>query len=121
MINVVWVIGALFVLEGVVFLVKPQICRKVLEFFVQDKLLYVPGAVRVFFGVIFLIYGRSCSIPAIIIVFGIVLLVLGVAGFTIGLERQKAIVNWGQQKSATVLRLMAIVVILLGAIVVYSA
>jgi len=118
---IVKIIGILIVIEGVLFVLKPTLMQKVIVFFLAGRRLYVPAVLRIVLAVILLVAASQCQITLVIIVLGILLLVSGIAAFSIGLDRQKAMLNWWQQKSSTFLRLVAVIALLLGAVVIYSA
>jgi uncharacterized protein YjeT (DUF2065 family) len=115
------IIGVLIIVEGILFVLKPAVCRKLIAFFSRGRRLYLVGTLRTILAIIFLIASSKCNIPLVIIALGILFLISGIAVFTMRLERQKAILNRWEQKSPTVLRLAAIIALLIGATVVYAA
>ncbi len=118
---IVQIIGILIITEGILFALKPEFLCRVIEFFKRVRWIYIRGTLRIVLAVVFLIGGSQCKIPLVIIVAGILFLISGIAIFMLRLERQKAILNWWQQKSPLVLRLAAIIVLFVGGLIVYSA
>ena len=76
---VIWILGAVIILEGVVFLIRPDFFAKVISFFARSKMIYLAAVIRVVLGPIFLVYATRCKIPSVIITFG-VLMLIGAAG-----------------------------------------
>jgi uncharacterized protein YjeT (DUF2065 family) len=115
------IIGLLIVLEGILFLLKPELLRRIAEFFSQGKRAYIAAGVRIVLGVVFLLAASQCRIVWVIIALGLLLLLSGIVMLTIRHERLKSIINWWRQRSAGVLRIVAVVVAALGIVVLYSA
>lgn len=115
------ILGILIIIEGILFALKPELMRTVIVFFSRGRRLYIAGILRAAVAVIFLVASSQCKIPLVIMILGILFLISGFLVFTLGLERQKAYLNWWREKSPTVLRLAALIALLLGAVVVYSA
>jgi hypothetical protein len=55
------------------------------------------------------------------IVFGILFLISALSIFMIGAEKLRPMLDWFQNKSALFLRVMAVIILALGAIIIYSA
>jgi len=118
---VIKVIGMFFALIGVVYLLKPNIIKWLMEFFKQGRRLYIAGVLRFAFAIIFLIGARECDITWVIITFGVLFLISGLLIFTLGLDRLRSMLEWYQQQSNWVLRFLASVTLILGAVIIYSA
>jgi len=118
---VIKIIGIVIVLLAAFFLIKPDIIKHVLEFFKQGKRLYIAGLIRLVLAVVFLLAARECDLTWVIVVFGILFLISGLSIFMIGAEKLKPMINWFQNKSALTLRLIAVIVLAIGAIIIYSA
>ena len=96
---VVWIIGALIVLEAAVLVVRPDIYKKFIKFFTRGRMLYIPAAVAIVVGIVFLIFARECSIPWLIIVFGLIAAIKGVSIFVVKLDTLKETLNWLSERS----------------------
>jgi uncharacterized protein YjeT (DUF2065 family) len=116
----VWIIGALIVFEAVVLLIKPDYYRKFVKLLARGRLMYIPAALVIVFGVIFLVYARDCNIPWLIVVFGLIMLVKGVWLFATKIDNVRATMQWLQERSDTMLRILGILALAIGAVILYA-
>jgi len=114
-------LGIVFVFIGIVYLLKPSILKRIMEFFKKGKRIYLAGLIRLVLAVIFLLAARECDIPWVIIVFGILFMISGLLIFTLGSERLNSLLDWWQRQSSLLLRLLGVIALAVGAIIVYSA
>jgi hypothetical protein len=119
--TVVKIVGIVIVFLAVLFLLKPDITKNLLKFFKQGKRIYFAGLARLILAVVFLLAARECDITWVIVVFGILFLISGLFIFMIGADRLKPILEWLQNKSALFLRVIAVIILAIGAIIIYSA
>jgi len=115
------IIGIVFVFVAVTYLLKPDIFRRILEFFKQGRRIYLAGLLRFVFAVVFLLGANECKIPWVIITFGILFIISGLLVFTFGLEKLKAMINWCQKQPALILRFIALIALAIGAVIIYCA
>lgn len=113
-------IGLLIIIMGAVFLFRPEAIRKLWAFFEKDKRLYLAGAVRIIFGIIFLLSASQCRLRGFIAVLGLLFLLSGMLIFFIGPDKIKVVLRWWSEKPLFVLRLAAIMIIGLGVLIVYA-
>jgi len=114
-------LGIVFALVGIVYLLRPDIMKWLMEFFKQGRRMYFAALIRLILAVVFLLAARECDITWVIVVFGILFLISGLLVFVIPLEKIKAYIGWWQKKSPLLLRLMALIALAIGAIIIYSA
>ncbi len=119
--SVVKIIGIAIVLLAVLALLRPDIMKHILKFFKHGKRVYFAGLVRLILAVVFLLAARECDITWVIVVFGILFLISALSIFMIGAEKLKPMLDWFQNKSTLFLRFMAVIILILGAIIIYSA
>lgn len=115
------IIGIFFVFVAIVYLLKPGVFKRILEFFKQGKRIYFAGLLRFVFAVFFLLGANDCKIPWVIITLGILFIISGLLVFTLGLEKLKAMIEWYQKQSALFLRIIALVALAIGAVIIYCA
>lgn len=116
----VWIIGALIVFEAVVLLIKPDLYRKAVKLLARGRLMYIPAALVIVFGVIFLVYARACNIPWLIIVFGLIMLAKGIWLFAVKIDNVRATMQWLQERGDTTLRILGILALAIGAVILYA-
>jgi uncharacterized protein YjeT (DUF2065 family) len=117
---VIWIVGALVILEGVVFLIQPDLFKKLVSLFARGRMIYFPAVLRLILGPIFLIFARECKIPWIIITFGILMLIGSAILFLVNIDKIKAILLWWTARSAWAIRSIAVISLILGVTIVIS-
>lgn len=114
-------IGMLISLMGIVYLLRPDIIKKLMVFFKKGKRIYLAGILRLALAVIFLVAARECRYPWIIFVSGIIFLAGGLLIFLLGSEKIRKILDWYQEQSTPIFRVIAIIVLVFGIIIILSA
>jgi uncharacterized protein YjeT (DUF2065 family) len=121
MVIVIKSLGIVFVLIGVAYLLKPTILKKLMSFFKKGKRIYVAGLIRFALAVVFLLAATQCRYPMIIGACGILFLLSGLLIFVLGPETIRRIFDWYDEQSILVFRIIASVVIVVGAVIIFSA
>ena len=119
--TVIKIIGIVFVFAGIVYLLKPNVIKSIMEFFKQGKRIYFAGLIRFVLAIVFLLAARECDITWVIVAFGVLFLFGGLLIFILGAEKIRAIINWWQRQPLWLLRVIALIFLAIGAIIVYSA
>jgi len=114
-------IGMLISLMGIVYLLRPDIIKKLMVFLKKGKRIYLAGILRLALAVIFLVAARECRYPWIIFVSGIIFLAGGLLIFLLGSEKIRKILDWYQEQSTPIFRVIAIIVLVFGIIIILSA
>jgi len=114
-------LGIVIVVVGIVYLLRPDVMKWLLEFFKQGKRIYFAGLIRLALAVIFLLGARECDITWVIVVFGILFLIGGLLIFILGPQKLRRILDWYQKQSALLLRVIAVIALAIGAVIIYSA
>jgi len=114
-------LGIVIVVVGIVYLLRPDVMKWLIEFFKQGKRIYFAGLIRLALAVIFLLGARECDITWVIVVFGILFLIGGLLIFILGPEKLRRILDWYQKQSVLLLRVLAVIALAIGAIIIYSA
>ncbi len=118
---IIWIIGLLMGLAGILFVIKPEAARFVMRFMRQGNRIYVASVLRIIIAVIFLSGARESGVPWLIMLLGVLILVAGMLGFAIGREKQQRLVAWWEHQPAVVLRLVGMIPIVMGGLVVWGA
>lgn len=113
-------IGIFITCMGVIVVAKPQIMRKMVAFWRQDKRIYLGGLLRMLFGAIFLLSASQARLPVVMAILGIFLLVAGMLIFILKLEKIKAMLERWSKRPSYVLRLMGTIVLIIGLLIIYS-
>jgi len=118
---VVKIAGIVFVFIGILYLLKPGVLKSFVEFFKKGRRIYFVGLIRFVLAVIFLLAANQCKRVWVIIVFGILFMISGLLVFMLGTKRLKSILDWWQKQSLLLLRLVAVIILAMGAVIIYSA
>ena len=119
--TVIKIIGIVFVVMTIVYLLRPDVMKWLMEFFKQGKRIYFAALIRFVLAVVFLLAARECNKPKVIGAFGILFLISGLLIFILGLEKVKSYIGWWQKQSVLLLRVMAVIGLAIGAIIIYAA
>ncbi len=114
-------LGIVFVLIGIVYLLRPDVMKWLMEFFKQGKRIYFAGLIRFALAVVFLLGARECKRFWVIFAFGILFIIGGLLIFILGPEKIKSIIDWWQKQSILLFRVIALITLAVGAIIIYSA
>jgi len=114
-------LGVVFVLIGVVFLLRPDILKWLANFIKRGKRIYLAALIRIALAIVFLVGALKCKYPKVIIAFGILFLLAGLLIIVLGPERTRRILDWYEKRPLLIFRVIAIVPMVLGAIVIYAS
>jgi uncharacterized protein YjeT (DUF2065 family) len=118
---IIRIIGIVFVFITIVYFLKPDIMKRLMEFFKQGRRMYFAAMIRLVLAVVFLLAARQCSRFWVIFAFGVLFIISGLLIFILGLEKIKSYINWWQKQPLMLLRVMALTGLAIGAIIIYSA
>ena len=118
---VIRILGIVFVLMGIVYLLRPDVMKWLIEFFKQGKRIYFAGLIRFALAVVFLVGARECKYFWVILAFGILFIIGGLVIFILGPQKLKTILDWYEKQPTVLLRVIAIIVLAVGALIIVSA
>ena len=114
-------LGILFSLMGIAYLLRPDIIKKLMVFFKKGQRIYLAGLLRFALAVVFFVGARECRYFWIIFACGIIFLLSGLLIFMLGPEKIRRMFNWYQNQPILFFRVIALIVLIFGAIVILSA
>lgn len=115
------IVGLLVTVFGAVFLVNPTLLRQWVNFWQTDAQLYWAIGVRLVLGAVFVAAAPRCQVPGVVLVVGWVMVASGIIGVFMGRDRLRAMIRWYRERTDAVLRAWAVLTLLLGALILYSA
>jgi len=118
---VIKTLGILIALVGIIYFLRPDVMKWLMEFFKQGKRIYFAGLIRFALAVVFLVAARECKHSWVIFAFGILFIISGLLIFMLGPERLKSIIDWYQKQSVLLLRVVAVIALAIGGVIIYSA
>ena len=105
---------------GLIIAIRPDILKKILNFWKEGKRAYLAGVMRLVFGVIFLFAAQGCKFPALIFTIGALALIGAAVIFLVGPDKIKPILGWWEKKPPLVIRIMGTAAFIIGALIFYS-
>jgi len=116
-------LGVVFVVAGIVYLLRPDIMKWLMGFFKKGKRIYLAALFRLVLAVLFLLRAGSpeCEIRWVIVVFGILFLIGGLLIFILGPEKIRWLFDWCEKQPILLLRVMSLIALAIGAVIIYSA
>ena len=118
---VIKTLGILIALVGIIYFLRPDVMKWLMEFFKKGKRIYFAGLIRFALAVVFLVAARECKHSWVIFAFGILFIISGLLIFILGLEKLKSIIDWYQKQSVLLLRVVAVIALAIGGVIIYSA
>ena len=118
---VVKIVGIFIIFIGILYLLRPDVMKRLMEFIKKGKRVYFAGVIRFTLAIIFLLGASECYKKWIIATFGILFLISGLLIFILGPEKIRQIFEWYQKQPLLIFRVIAVIVLACGAVIVYSA
>jgi hypothetical protein len=119
--TVIKIIGIIIVAIAIIFLVKPTVVKLIVGFFKKGSRVYVAGLARLALAVVFLLGARECDITWVILIFGILFLISGLLVFMLGPAKIGRMLDWYQRQSLLLCRATAVIILAVGAVIIYAA
>lgn len=114
-------LGIVVMVVGCIIMLNPEVFNIIMNFWKQGKKIYLAGALRLIFGVVFLFTARECKFPVVIYVMGALMVIGGALLFILGQQKINALFGWWEKKSPVVLRIMGFAALAIGSLILYSA
>ena len=118
--NIVWIIGALIALWGVIIVFMPGWMKTLICVFSKKGWIYLIAAVKIMAGIVFLIFARTCRLP-----WGIILIGLLAAGGNIlfcllPYAKMRTFFDWVQSRPLWLFRIWGVLAAALGGLIMYA-
>lgn len=114
-------LGIVFAVVGIVYLLKPNVMKWLMEFFKQGKRIYFSGLIRFALAIVFFVGARECKHPWVIFAFGILFIIGGLLIFILKPEKIRRILDWYQKQPVLILRVVAVIALAVGLVIIFSA
>ncbi len=119
--DIIRLIGVIFVVAGILFAFRPDLPRRLMQFFKKGSRIYLAGAARLTLAVVFLVGAENCRHKWVIVGFGILFMISGLIIFALGAAKLRGLIDWFAKLPALVLRGLGVSASVLGAIICYCA
>lgn len=117
---IVKAIGILILAAGIVFIVKPDLIRTLINFAMVGKRVYIGGIVRLVFGALLLLGSFKATIPWIPITFGALILLSGVTIFLLPITKLHQLLEWFKARTDNHIMIMSSISAAVGVALIYS-
>lgn len=119
--KVILIIGVVLVVWGFLIVLRPEFIRKAVHLLSKGPLVYMPAAVRVLLGVVFLVAARDCQVRWLIIALGVIMFTAGVIMFMIKPSKLRPMFQWWVARSPLFLHIMGLVAAGIGGLIAWAA
>lgn len=114
------IIGIVLVCIGAAFFLRPDLLKKSIGFVKKGYRINYAAILRIILAIVLFIGARECRKTAIIITIGVILLISGITVLVIGITRAREIVGWVEKKESISSWLLPIIMLLIGAVIIYA-
>ena len=119
--DIIRLIGVVFVIMGILCVFKPDVPKRLMQFFRKGPRIYLAGIVRLALAGVFLVGADDCRHKWVIVGFGITFMVSGLVIFMLGAVRLRKVIDWFASLPAPVLRGLGTIALAAGATICYCA
>ena len=121
MVMLIRLLGAVIVIMGLIFGIKPEVFQRYVKFWHSRKRIVAGGLISLLLGVIFLLSSSRCRVPLVITIFGIWAIIKGIILFVINEKKLNTYLEWWLRKPLSVIRLIGIISLTLGILIIWCA
>ena len=121
MILFVKLLGFVFMVFGMIYLISPDMTKKYMSFWTKGRRIYTGGALSFLIGVILILAAPQCKVAWYVALLGVISLIKGIALLTFGPEKWSSKIDWWKARPPLVLRLMGLFALAMGILLIYSA
>ena len=121
MVMLVKLLGVFIIVFGLTYLYNPNIMKNYIEFWKAKKRIYIGAVLSLLISVILLLAASRCRVSWFIILFGLLGLIKGVVLFAVKQEKVASWLEWWTGRPVIFLRLHAVIAVIMGILLLYSA
>jgi len=119
--DLIRLIGVLCIAAGIVYMLRPDIPKRLMAFVGKGKRIYLAGILRFALAVVFLVGAENCKYKWVIVAFGIGSLISGLLVFVLGPKRLNAMLAWFAKQPDMIIRTLALIALAIGAVICWCA
>jgi len=112
-------LGAVIVIMGLIFGIKPEVFQRYVKFWNSRKRIVTGGIVSLLFGVVFLLSASRSRVPVAIAIFGIWAIIKGIILFVINEKKLNTYLEWWLKKPLSVMRILGIISLAFGILIIW--
>ena len=119
--DIIRLVGIICIALGILYILRPDLPRRLMQFFKKGSRMYLAGVVRLALAVVFLVGAAHCRHKWVIVGFGILFMISGLIVFMLGAGRLRGVIDWFAKLPALFLRGLGAVALAVGAVICYCA
>jgi len=119
MVMLIRLLGAVIVIMGFIFGIKPEVFQRYVKFWNSRKRIVIGGIISFLFGVVFLLSASTCRMSVVSIIFGIWAIIKSIILFVTNEKKLNAYLEWWLKKSLSVIRILGIISLAFGALIIW--
>ena len=113
-------LGIILALIAVLYMLRPDIAKKLMVFFQKGRRIYFDGIVNLSMAAVFFAGANQCRYPWVIFVCGIIFMAEALMIFGLGSKKTNVILDWSLEQSDELYRFIGLLIGVIGVIVVFS-
>lgn len=113
--------GIIFLVLGVVMVLKPSIGKSMIDFMKVGKRCYIGGVIRILLGLFFLASIKYVSLPWVTGIIGGITFIGGILIFVMGIQRMHSIMDRIYNMPENKMRILPALLSLVGVLIIYAA
>ena len=113
-------LGIVLALIAVVYMLRPDVAKKLMFFFRKGRRIYFDGIVNFFLAAVFFAGASQCRYPWVILVCGTVFLAEALMIFGLGSKKASVVLDWGLEQSDDLYRFIGLLIGSMGVFVIFS-
>ena len=87
--TIIFILGLAILVWGIVFLIKPDISKRMIRFWAFSRLILFGAIIKLAVGILFLVAATQCNVPWLIVVFGLIACLQGIAFLAMQQKKRK--------------------------------
>lgn len=114
-------LGMVLALIAIVYMLRPDIAKRLVAFFQKGGRIYIDGIVNLILAIVFFIGARECRFPIVIFICGAVFMAEGLLIFSFGPKKTSPILEWSREQSEQLFQFMGLILGVIGVATFMSA
>jgi len=114
-------LGIVLALMAVVYMLRPDMAKRLMFFFQKGKRIYFDGVINCVIAAVLFIGARQCRYPIVILICGIIFMAEGFLIFGFGPKRTAPILEWSREQSVQLFQFIGLILGAVGVAIFLSA
>lgn len=114
-------LGIVLALTAVVYMMRPDIAKRLLSLLQKGKRIYLDGIINCALAAVLFVGARECKYPWLIFVCGMVFMAESLLIFTLGPEKTRPLLDWSLEQSEELFQYLGLFLGIVGVVIIFSA